>query len=250
MKTRATLPPTLLLTLLAFIGCVREPEIEVVAGVDVCSECHMVIDQVNQAAGFVRGHEFVTFDSPGCLLRYLEAMPKDERPQPAEIYFADYRTGFLQSADLSAFLLTSHIPTVMNAQVVVFSDAEGAMNAREHADEVVTDWLGYRTERGTPDTVLEVVFGPRGMEPDLVEAGKDDLVQLRIVGRDLDTDITLSIRGYPEAGAITVPSSGDTVEVRFLAMKPGAGFPIGVADGEPLGMLRIVGAHTADEAAR
>ncbi len=250
MTTKAAFALSPLALLLTLTGCVREPKIEVMAGVDVCSECHMVIDQVNQAAGFLRGNEFVTFDSPGCLLRYLESMPKDERPQPADIYLADYRTGFFQSADLSAFLLTSHIPTVMNARVVVFSDADGAMNAREHADEVVTDWIGYRTERGTPDTVLEVVFGPRGMEPEIVEAAKDDLVQLRLVGRGLDSDLTLSIRGYPEAGAITIPASGDTIEVRFLALKPGAGFPIGVPEGDPMGMLRVTGPHTADEAVR
>jgi len=250
MKTKAAfaLPPLVFFSILS--GCVRVPEIEVVAGVDVCSECHMVIDRVNQAAGFVQGNKFVTFDSPGCLLRHLESMPKNERPQPADIYLADYRTGFFQSADLSAFLLTSHIPTVMNAEVVVFSDAEGAMNAREHADEMVTDWVGYWTERGTPDTVLEVVFGPGGMEPEIVEAAKDDLVQLRVVGRGLDSDLTLSIRGYPEAGAITIPASGDTVEVRFLALKPGAGFPIGGTQGDPMGMLRVTGAHTEDEAVR
>jgi len=250
MMTKATFAVSPLILLLTLAGCVREPKIEVVAGVDVCRECNMVIDQVNQAAGFVRGNEFVTFDSPGCLLRYLEAMPKDERPQPAEIYFADYRTGFFQSADLSAFLLTSHIPTVMNARVLVFSDASGAMSTREHEDEIVTDWFGYRTKRGTPDTVLDVVFGPNGMEPELVEVAKDDLVQLRAVGRDLDSDLILSIRGYPEAGAITIPASGEAVELRFLALKPGAGFPIGVSGGDPLGMLRVAGAHTADEAVR
>ena len=250
MKKKAAFALSPLIFLLTLTECVREPKIEVVAGVDVCSECHMVIDQVNQAAGFVRGNSFVTFDSPGCLLRYLESMPKDERPQPGEIFFADYRTGFFQSADLSAFLLTSHIPTVMNAQVVVFSDATGAMNTREHADEVVTDWVGYRTERGTPDTILEVVFGPQGMEPDLVEVTKDDLVHLNAVGRGLDNDLTLSIRGYPEAGAITIPASGDTVQIRFLALKPGAGFPIGVSGDDPMGMLRVAGAHTAEEAVR
>jgi len=56
MMTKATFAVSPLILLLTLAGCVREPKIEVVAGVDVCSECHMVIDQVNQAAGFVRGN--------------------------------------------------------------------------------------------------------------------------------------------------------------------------------------------------
>ncbi len=151
-------------------GCAREPEIEIVEGLDVCRECNMVIDQVNQAAGLVSGGEFVTFDSPGCLLRFFESLPRKERPDPADIYFADYRDGTLHAAQRTTFLLTSHIPTVMNARVVVFSDPNGAMGARRHPDEVVTDWQGYRTERGTPDAVLEVVFGPEGMEPEVIQA--------------------------------------------------------------------------------
>jgi hypothetical protein len=238
---------THVLLISALVGCVREPEIEILAGVDVCAECNMLIDQVNQAAGFVSGNDFITFDSPKCLLRYLESMPKGDRPQPAEIYFADYRDGFFHSAERATFLLTSHIPTVMNGQVVVFSDAEAAMDSREHPDEVVTDWIGYRTERGTPDRVLDVVFGPSGMEPETVEADKDDLVVLRFAGQGLAEDVQISIRGYPEAGAFVIPASGEAVEVRFLASKPGAGFPIGVSGSDPLGILKVTGAHTADE---
>ena len=36
-----------------------------------------------------------------------------------------------------------------------------------------------------------------------------------------------------------------------MATRPGAGFPIeSVSDGEPLGMIKVSGAHTADEAAQ
>ena len=247
MMTKAGIVLFPLILLSALSGCVREPKIEVIAGLDVCAECNMVIDQVNQAAGFVSGNDFITFDSPACLLRYLESMPKGERPQPADIYFADYRDGFFHNAAQARFLLTSHIPTVMNGGVVVFSDVEAAMGFREHPDEVVTDWLGYRTERGTPDLVLDVVFGPSGMEPEMVEADKDDLVVLRVVGSGLAEDLEFSIRGYPEAGSLTVPASGEAVEVRFLASKPGAGFPIGAVGSDPMGVLRVTGAHTADE---
>ena len=238
--------PSLFL-LLALGGCLKEPEIRIVEGIDTCRECNMVIDQPKQAAGFVKDGEFVTFDSPACLLRYIEALPKDQRPPPQDIYLADYRDGEFFSADRTALLLTSHINTVMNSRVVAFSDASGAMGARQHPDEVVTDWHGYRTERGTPETTLEVVFGPHGMEPGVVEADKDDLVLLRASGQGLQIDLILSIRGYPEAGSLTIPASGEPVELRFLASRPGAGFPIGAAEGEPVGVLKVTGAHTAEE---
>jgi hypothetical protein len=231
----------------ALSGCAREPEIQVVPGIDVCRECNMIIEQVNQAAGFVSGGEFIPFDSPGCLLRFYESLPKSHRPGVEDIYFADFRDGTFYSARRTALLLTSHIPTVMNAGVVAFSDADGAMEAREHPDEVVTDWHGYVTERGTPDVVLEVVFGPSGMEPEIIEVRKDDLVLLKALGRRLPTDLVLSIKGYPEAGSLTIPASGEEVQLRFLGSKPGTGFPIETAEGESMGALRVTGAHTPDE---
>jgi hypothetical protein len=231
-------------------GCAREPTIEIREGIDVCRECNMIIDQANQACGYVSGSEFITFDSPGCLLRYYESLPKDDRPQTADIFFADYRDGSFHSAERTTFLLTSHVRTVMNAQVICFGNPEAAMETRDHPDEVVTDWYGYRTERGTPDIVLEVVFGPEGMEPDVVQVGKDDLVLLRAIGQDLPDDLTLSIRGYPEAGPITIPASGQSVEFRLLATRPGAGFPVILAGGDPVGMIKVAGAHTLDEAAK
>ena len=91
--THAASKQLALALLLTFSGCAREPAIEIVEGIDVCRECNMVIDQVNQAAGFVSGGEFIPFDSPGCLLRFYESLPKSERPRPEDIYFADYRDG-------------------------------------------------------------------------------------------------------------------------------------------------------------
>ena len=60
------------------------------------------------------------------------------------------------------FLLTSHRPTVMGSGVLCFGDPAAAEAAREHDDEIVTDWLGYRTARGAPDREVEVSFGPDG----------------------------------------------------------------------------------------
>ena len=239
----------LMIPVFLLAGCAGEPAIEIRPGIDGCHECHMTIDQRNQASGYVLNREFVTFDSPGCLLRSIESLPKSERPQPADIYFADYRDGTLYSAEESAFLLTPHIPTVMNSGALTFASREAAESVREHGDEVVTDWVGYRTLRGTPDMVLDVVLGPDGLVPEIIEVNKDDLVLLNVVGRGLPGELSITVRGYPEAGETVVPAGSGTAEFRLLASRPGTGFPVVAADGRSLGMLRVVGAHTADEEA-
>jgi hypothetical protein len=67
-------------TALALAGCTGDEKPAITAGVDACDACSMVIDQVNQACGYVREGSFVPFDSPGCLLRTYQALPKQERP--------------------------------------------------------------------------------------------------------------------------------------------------------------------------
>ena len=183
------------------------------------------------------------------MLRSYESLTKEERPQPQDLYFADYRDGSLHTGEHAAFLLTSHIPTVMNARVITFSERGAAEQALEHADELVTDWIGYRTTRGTPNVTLDLMVGSNGIEPELVEVSKDDLVLLRVTGNGLTDDLALAIRGYTEVKSITVPADGETVELRVLASRPGAGFPIVGPDGQALGMMRVVGAHTVDEEA-
>jgi len=42
-------------------GCGGEPTPEVVAGIDGCASCGMVIDRVNEAAGWIEGGDFVPF---------------------------------------------------------------------------------------------------------------------------------------------------------------------------------------------
>jgi hypothetical protein len=248
MKSSTSFRSLLLMPVYLLAGCAGEPDIEILPGLDECHECHMTIDQPNQASGYVLTREFVTFDSPGCLLRSIESLPKSERPQLADIYFADYRDGTLHSAETAAFLLTTHIPTVMGSGALTFAGRDAAEDTREHGDEVVTDWVGYRTMRGTPDVVLDVQLGPDGLVPEIIEVNKDDLVQLNVVGRGLPNDLSFTVRGYPEAGEVVVHVGG-TVEFRLLASRPGTGFPVVAQDGRSLGMMRVAGAHTADEEA-
>ena len=232
-------------------GCGGEPTPEVMAGVDGCGSCGMVIDRVNEAAGWIEGGEFVPFCSPGCLLAEHDALRKSGQTPPEAIFLADYRDGTFAPVVDTAFLLTDHVPTVMNARVICFNSVAAASDMRQHEDEIVTDWTGYRVLRGEPDTVIETVFGPGGMDPEVVTTIKGDIVLWRARSEGLEEDLIWAINGYPEVEAAVVAATGAEIELRFMATRPGAGFPIeSVSDGEPLGMIKVSGAHTADEAAQ
>jgi hypothetical protein len=240
----ATFVPAVLLA-----GCNGNAKPEVVPGIDACNGCGMVIDQPGQACGYVSKGEFVTFDSPACLLRSYEALRKaGNEPLPA-VYVADYRDATMHPAETSAFLLTDRRPTVMNGGVLCFADRAAAEELRSHEDEVVTDWAGFRTARGEPDRVLEVSFGPAGMVPEIVEAAKGELVLWQAQSSGLDHDLVVAVTGYPELGSVVLPASGEPVVFRLRAERPGAGFPVVEEGGRSLGMLKVSGAHTADEEA-
>lgn len=232
-------------------GCGGEPTPEIVAGIDGCASCSMVIDRANEAAGWIDDGQFVPFCSPGCLLAEHDGIRKAGQAPPQAVFFADNRDGSFSPAVETAFLLTDHRPTVMNARVICFNSVVAANDMREHDDEVVTDWTGYRIFRGEPDIIIETVFGPGGMDPEVVTANKGDIVLWRASGESLESDLVWIIKGYPEVEPPVITASGDTAELRFMATRPGAGFPIeDPSGGEALGMLKVVGAHTADEAAQ
>lgn len=230
------------------VGCSSEVRPEVVAGIDACQRCNMIIDQVHQACGYVLRGEFATFDSPACLLGSYEGLRKRGEPLPAAIFFADYRDGAFHPAEATSFLLTDHVPTVMNGRVVCFGSREAAEAAREHPDEDITDWVGYRTARGEPDKILEVSIGDGGMSPEVVAVAKGDLVLWKVRRSPAEGDRSLSVKGYPELGSVKLPEGAEEVAFRLLATRPGAGFPVVWAEGgEPLGMLKVAGSHTKDE---
>ncbi len=230
-------------------SCSNPAEPVVTAGLDSCAECNMVIDAVNQACGHVADGEFIPFDSPGCLLRSRDEMRHRGDVLPTEVFFADYESGAFVPMESAVFLLTEHIPTVMNAGVLSFSALEGAQARQTTADEEITDWMGYRRLRGRPDAIVEVSVSPGLLSPEIIEVAKGDLVLLEISGAELSELVTLTVRGYPEIGEIVVGSATEPIEVRFFATRPGAGFPVMGAGDEPIGMIRVTGAHTADEAA-
>jgi hypothetical protein len=232
-------------------GCGGDPTPEIMAGMDGCASCGMVIDRVNEAAGWIDGGAFVPFCSPGCLLAEHDDRRRTSQSPPQGVFFADYRDGTFSPAAETAFLLTDQVPTVMNARVICFNSVVAANDMRTHEDEAVTDWTGYRVARGEPDTTIETVFSPGGMDPEVVIANRGDIVLWRATGEKLDGDLEWIIKGYPEVEPPAIRAVGETAELRFMATRPGAGFPIeAISGGEPFGMLKVTGAHTADEAAQ
>jgi len=231
-------------------GCAREVTPEIVSGVDACRECNMVIDTPGQACGFVDAGEFVTFDSPACLLRNYEARRKQGHTLPVDLYFGAHGDGTLHPAETVTFVLTDHIPTVMESGTLCFASREAAEAAIHHEDERITDWEGYQLVRGVPDRVIAVRFDTSGMVPDQVEATKGELLLWRATSSGLERDLFVSIKGYPELGEIPVPASGDEIVFRMKAARPGMGFPVmGAGTDKPRGMLKVHGAHTTDEEA-
>lgn len=253
MRAKREMPASLVSSILAALFCALAPgcgdpgKVEIVAGLDVCRECQMVIDSPRQAAGYLKDGEFLTFDSPICLLRSYESLAKRADGLPVSIYFSVSDEGEMQPAEDTTFLLTQHRPTVMDSGAFAFADAAAAETLRNPGDET-TDWPGFRLARGKPDRVVEVRFGPDGMVPEVVNAARGELVEWNARSSGLASDLVVSVKGYPELEPILLPASGETVVFRIQAERPGAGFPI-VATGTdaPLGRLKVTGPHTVDE---
>jgi hypothetical protein len=164
------------------------------------------------------------------------------------MFFADYVSSRLTPVDSVSFLLTSHIPAVMGAEVICFRNRTDAEAAMKHSDEQITDWIGYWTERGDPDRRVEVVATNDALIPATLEFKKGDLVEWNFRGEGLESDLALRLRGYEEIGEVLISQTGERTLRRMFVDKPGAGFPIErVSDGAALGMIKVSGAHTEDE---
>lgn len=234
---------------LSITGCGQEKSPEIVAGIDGCALCNMTITQANQACGFYWVGEFVTFDSPGCLVQKMGSIKQESGLAPSEIYFADFNTSRLIPADSAYFLLTEHLSTTMNSGVLCFTSEIEAAALMKHPDEMITDWIGYWTRRGTADRCIIVFATQEGFNPDIVILYKGELVQWEINGERLTDNLAFHIEGYDEVGEVTVPASEEAL-FRMLAIRPGAGFPIiNSSNNESLGMIKVEGAHTEDEEA-
>lgn len=251
MRSRTCRELTALVLLVgAVAGCEQGGPPEIAGGMDGCASCGMVIQETRQAASFTIDKEHSLFCSSGCLLQEYESRRKSGAAAPDEIYFADSETGEMISSEAAAFVLTERVPTVMNWGILAFGDQTLAEDFQEGEDTLV-DWLGLRTLRGEVDRTLEMAWTPSGIEPERVELEKGELVTWVFRATGLESDVGVVLRGYEELGEILLRASGEPVERRMLAVRPGEGFPWTQLDnGSVLGQVRVRGAHTADEAAQ
>jgi hypothetical protein len=218
--------------------------------VDACAHCNMIITQINQACGFFLENEFIPCDSPGCLLKEFQDLRNANNTNPTGIFFMDYVTSKFVHADSTCFLLTDNIPTVMNAGVLCFADEHEAKLFKKFPEEIITNWIGYQAKKGTPDQTIKIVVTPEGMIPEIVMVNKNEIIELKFKGKNLQSPIIVQLKGYEEIGDILLPISGESVTVRMVAHLPGAGFPfIEVTSKTPLGMIKVSGTHTMDEEA-
>jgi hypothetical protein len=238
----------LTLALASLVACSGEGVPGVTPGEDACAHCGMVITEANQAAGWLVDGEFVPFDSPGCLLGRHEALRKAGEPVPEELFFADYREALFHPANAITFLMTSHRPSVMGSGALAFSSREAAEAAREHEDEWLTDWTGYRTERGEPDRKVDVTLGLDGLAPRRVEVQQGELVAWTVRNTTEEGERTIAIEGYPELEPVRVPAGAEPATFRLLASRAGSGFPVvDTASDVALGSLVVAGVRTGDE---
>jgi len=241
--------PVLFLSGLSVVSCDVGGPPEIVVGMDGCASCGMVIPESNQAAAFTIDREHYAFCSSGCLLEEYELRRQAGELPPDDVYFADYESSALIREQEVTFVLTERVSTVMNWGILGFGDPVRAAALRQ-GDELLVDWLGLRTLRGKVDRTLEVVLTSAGLQPDLLELEKGQLVEWVFRGSDLEVEVRLLLRGYEEMGQIVIPATGEPVTRRMLAVRPGDGFPLVRLDTEEvLGQVRIRGAHTADEVA-
>jgi hypothetical protein len=230
-------------------SCVKKNKPEIQAGIDACDHCKMVIEQLNQASAYIYQSEFRTFCSPACLLTDYETVRSQMTFEEQQIYFSDYDSKALTPADSIFFLLTKSLPTVMNSGVLCFRSINRADSFIRSGEETVTHWLGYQIRCGTPDKSFNLTFSENRLSPEVIVLDKNELAEIIIhVKEQLSNgEDDFFIKGYEEIGKIRIDPEEPTI-FRILAHRPGAGFPIISSKNQKiLGMIKVRGAHTADE---
>jgi len=231
-----------------FFCCKSEQIPEIHSGIDDCKHCKMVISQTNQACGFFQDKNFVTFCSPACLLSEFEYLKKEKKINVNHIFFTDYESKIFVRSDSTYFLFTNSIPTVMNSGVLCFRSIENAKSLKNHPKDTVTDWREYRIMEGTPDKIIRLKLSNNSLEPGVLVFNKNEIIHIEIENVDHQVNPNISIKGYENIGNFTFPEGESILTIKMLTDKPGSGFPI-MMEGieQPIGMLKITGAHTMDE---
>jgi hypothetical protein len=208
----------------------------------------MVITETNQSCGYFHEDNFATFCSPICLLTEYEYVRKEKTGVKNLIYFTDYESRQFIRSDSTYFLVTNSLPTVMNSGVLTFQSEERAQSLMKKSDEFVTNWKKYQLLAGKPDKIIKVKLNNDSMDPNVFVIKKNHFIQLDIKNMDQLNGKSLIIKGYEEMGTFRFMKEESYLSVKLIADKPGSGFPI-ILEGiqQPVGMIKVEGAHTLDE---
>jgi hypothetical protein len=136
----------------------------------------------------------------------------------------------------------------MNSGVLCFNNLGRAEHFLKNPQEHVVNWIDYQLKYGIPDKVINVTVAANKLSPEVIVLKKNELVELLFHNEDGNRKYVFFIKGYDELGEIKLDPTIDSLAFRMLANKPGAGFPIiNAIDTELMGMIKVMGAHTADE---
>ena len=238
----------LLLKIILVANCQKEQRPQILANVDACTHCNMMISKLNQACGYFFSGEFIPFDSPVCLMHEFDVLRKKDNIALPSVYFADFCDSKFISAESTYFLFTKHIPTVMNAGIICFADKDSAIQYQKHQNEKIVEWKMFQAISCSPDTNISAILSLQGLDPQTVLLKKNQLVEWTFTGKGLKTQVDLILKGYEEFGSISITADGKPVKYKILASRPGTGFAFFTNDGAtPFGMVKISGAHTKDE---
>ncbi len=231
---------------LLVFGCAGVNEAEIAFGIDNCQSCNMVIDQPKEAAGIMAGGEFYPFCNPICMIHEVNRL-KVNRVKADKIYLSDYEAGGLIPAAGSTFFV-GRIQTVMNYGVVAFADRVVAESLAKSYSGELFSYNEFRSRFENPNKIYTLEIAADGISPAKILADKNDVILLKL-NYNLDRDDELIIRGYQHIKPVKLVLGESPVELKLVADKPGAGFPMELRSHSGIsGRLVVQGAHTTEEA--
>ncbi|MBC8400240.1 MAG: nitrous oxide reductase accessory protein NosL [Candidatus Marinimicrobia bacterium] len=236
----------ILLASLFLFSCAGGNQAEIAFGIDNCEACNMLIDQPKEAAGLMLEDGFHPYCNPICMIHAVNRL-KNAQLKPLRVYISDYEAGGLTNAS-GAIFFVGQIRTVMDYGVVAFADRNSAEDlARSYSGELLS-YNEFRARYENPDQIFTLKITVVGISPAKILADKGDVIALKF-DYQLDTTDEIIIRGYDDIGPIKLEAGVDGVIVKFIADKPGAGFPMELRNQHGFSSRLVVqGAHTTEEA--
>ncbi|MCK5332091.1 MAG: nitrous oxide reductase accessory protein NosL [Candidatus Marinimicrobia bacterium] len=231
---------------LLVFSCAGGNEVEIAFGIDNCQSCNMVIDQPKEAAGLITGGVFYPFCNPICMIHAVNQL-KNAQLKPLLVYISDYEAGGLIRASGATFFV-GQIRTVMDYGVVAFANRNSAdALARSYSGELLS-YNEFRSRYENPDKIFTLKITAVGISPAKILADKGDVIAFKF-DYQLETIDELLIHGYDDIGPIKLKAGVDGVIVKFIADKPGAGFPMELRNQQGFSSRLVVqGVHTIEEA--